>query len=53
MMGRIRDDKQFDVIYKTELIKPEPYPQVVFPGWGCDWTKGGVKKGQDVHIEGT
>jgi urea transport system substrate-binding protein len=51
MMGRIRDDKQFDVIYKTELIKPDPYPQVVFPGWGCDWTKGGVTKGKEVHIE--
>jgi urea transport system substrate-binding protein len=53
MMGRIRDDKQFDVVYKTELIKPDPYPQVVFPGWGCDWTKGGVTKGKEVHIEGT
>jgi urea transport system substrate-binding protein len=53
MMGRIRDDKQFDVVYKTDLIKPDPYPQVVFPGWGCDWTKGGVTKGKEVHIEGT
>jgi urea transport system substrate-binding protein len=53
MMGRIRDDKQFDVVYKTELIKPDPYPQVVFPGWGCDWTKGGVTKGKEVFIEGS
>jgi hypothetical protein len=25
----------------------------VFPGWGCDWTKGGVTKGKEVHIEGS
>jgi len=50
MMGKTREDKQFDVIYKTELLEPIPYPQVAFPGWGCDWTKGGVTKGQEVKI---
>jgi urea transport system substrate-binding protein len=39
-MGRTRDDKQFDVIHSTDLIAPDPYPQVAFPGKGCDWTKG-------------
>jgi len=52
MMGKTRDDKQFDVIYKTALLEPVPYPQVAFPGWGCDWTKGGVTKGQEVKIGG-
>src|SRR5437870_9991952 len=50
LMGKIRDDKQFDVVYSTKLLEPVPYPQVAFPGWGCDWTKGGVKKGTAVKI---
>lgn len=49
-MGRIRDDKQFDVIFSTELIEPEPYPQIAFPGWSVDWTKDGIKKGAKVEI---
>jgi urea transport system substrate-binding protein len=49
-MGKTRDDKQFDVIHKTDLIEPVPYPQVAFPGWGCDWTKGGVTKGVEVKV---
>jgi len=28
-----------------------PYPQVAFPGWGCDWTKGGVTEGTAVEIK--
>jgi len=44
LMGKIRDDKQFDVVYRTDLISPDPYPQVAFPGWGCDWTKGAKVK---------
>jgi urea transport system substrate-binding protein len=44
-MGKIRDDKQFDIVYKTEPIDPEPYPQIVFPGWHCDWTKGPPVRG--------
>ncbi len=51
LMGKIRDDKQFDVVYKTDLIAPDPYPAVAFPGWSCDWTKGGVTKGKEVKIE--
>jgi urea transport system substrate-binding protein len=49
-MGKTRDDKQFDVIHKTDLIEPVPYPQVAFPGWGCDWTKGGVTRGVEVKV---
>jgi urea transport system substrate-binding protein len=51
MMGKIRDDKQFEVIYKTAPIEPVPYPPVAFPGWGCDWTKGGVTRGEKVEIK--
>ena len=51
MMGKIRDDKQFDIVYKTpDLIEPDPYPQFAFKGWSCDWTKGGVVKGEPVKI---
>jgi urea transport system substrate-binding protein len=50
MMGKIREDKQFDIVEKTELLEPVPYPQVAFPGWGCDWTKGGVTKGKEVQV---
>ena len=50
-MGRIRNDKQFDIVYTSpKAIKPEPYPQEVFPGWHCDWTKGGVTKGEEVSF---
>ena len=56
MIGKIRNDRQFDIIYKTSLIEPVPYPPVAFPGWSCDWTKGGVIKGlpavlRDQHRE--
>jgi urea transport system substrate-binding protein len=49
-MGKTRDDKQFDVVFKTDLLEPIPYPQIAFPGWGCDWTKGGVTKGAEVPV---
>ncbi len=39
LMGKIRDDKQFDIVHKTGLIAPDPYPQIAFPGKHCDWTK--------------
>ncbi len=43
-MGKIRDDKQFDIVFSSKgLIEPEPYPQIAFPGMGCDWTKGMTK----------
>ena len=49
-MGKIRDDKQFDIIYKTPPIEPDPYPQVAFPGWKVDWTSTGLKKGKKVDF---
>ncbi len=49
-MGRIRDDKQFDVIYSTPLLAPEPYPQIAFPGWSVDWTRGGITQGKKVKV---
>ncbi len=52
-MGKVRDDKQFDIVFTSpQLIEPDPYPQVAFPGWHCDWTKGGVTKGADVKVGG-
>jgi urea transport system substrate-binding protein len=50
-MGRVRDDRQFDIIYEApEWTEPEPYPQVAFPGWHCDWAQGGITKGPAVRI---
>ena len=49
-MGKIRGDKQFDIVYETPPIEPDPYPQVAFPGWSVDHTKGGIKKGAAVKI---
>ena len=50
-LGKIRDDRQFDVVYETKSwIEPEPYPQIAFPGWSCDWTKGGITKGKFVQV---
>ena len=49
-MGKIRDDGQFEIIYKTSPIEPDPFPQVAFPGWSCDWTAGGLKVGPRVTI---
>jgi urea transport system substrate-binding protein len=50
-MGRVRADRQFDIIYESpSWIEPDPYPQVAFPGWHCDWTKGGITRGPEVKI---
>ncbi len=41
-LGKIRDDRQFDIVYETpEWIRPDPYPAVAYPNDDCDWTKGG------------
>ncbi len=41
-LGRIRDDRQFDVVYESkEPIRPEPYPPPL-NARDCDWTKGGL-----------
>jgi urea transport system substrate-binding protein len=52
MMGKIREDKQFDIIYKTAPIEPDPYPQIAFPGWSVDWSGNGLTKGAPVKIGG-
>jgi urea transport system substrate-binding protein len=50
-LGQILDNKQFKIIFETpEWIPPDPYPQVAFPGWSCDWTKGGITAGKAVQI---
>ena len=50
-LGKIRDDRQFDIVFETkEWIQPEPYPQIAFPGWSVDHTKAGITKGKDVKV---
>ena len=52
-LGRIRPDRQFDIVYQSRgPIDPDPYPQVAFPGWSCDWTQDGVVRGEEVDIDG-
>jgi urea transport system substrate-binding protein len=51
MIGKIKKDKQFDIIFKSPgLVEPDPYPQFAFKGWSCDWTKSGLVKGEPVKI---
>ena len=33
-----------------DLIAPDPYPEIAFPGWSVDWTKDGIKKGKEVKV---
>ena len=52
-LGKIRADRQFDIVHESESpIDPDPYPQIAFPGWSCDWTKNGVTRGEEVDING-
>jgi urea transport system substrate-binding protein len=52
-VGRIRADRQFDIIHSSaEPLDPDPYPQLAFPGWSVDWTKGGITRGAEVDIDG-
>ena len=51
-LGRVGKNRQFEIVYQSaDSIAPDPYPQSVFPGWSCDWTNGGVKKGAEVKID--
>ena len=51
-LGRVGKNRQFESVYQSaDSIAPDPYPQSVFPGWSCDWTNGGVKKGAEVKID--
>ena len=50
-VGRIRSDRQFDIVYEApRLLTPDPFPQDAFPGWRCDWTRGGLIKGEPVDV---
>ena len=50
-IGRIRADRQFEILYESPRpIAPDPYPPVAFPGWHCDWTQGGITRGEPVRI---
>jgi urea transport system substrate-binding protein len=52
-MGRIREDRQFDIVHESpDWIAPDPYPSIAFPGWSCDWTSGGITRGETVTIPG-
>jgi urea transport system substrate-binding protein len=52
-LGRIRGDRQFDVMEASATpIEPDPYPQIAFPGWSVDWTRGGLTRGAEVDIDG-
>jgi urea transport system substrate-binding protein len=52
-IGRIRGDRQFDIVHESAgSIDPDPYPQLAFPGWSVDWTKGGITRGAEVDIDG-
>jgi urea transport system substrate-binding protein len=52
-LGRIRGDRQFELVKESQApIPPDPYPQFAFPGWKCDWTKGGLERGPEVKIDG-
>lgn len=50
-LGQVREDRQFDIVYESkDWIEPDPYPEFAFPGWSCDWTKGGMTRGPEVNI---
>ena len=52
-LGRVRPDRLCDVVVSSEApLAPDPYPQIAFPGWKCDWTKGGLQRGPEVSIDG-
>lgn len=51
-LGKIRPDRQFDLVYESkDWIAPDPFPSFAFPGWTCDWTRGGLQKGPPPTID--
>jgi urea transport system substrate-binding protein len=51
-LGKIRPDQQFEIVFESpEWIRPEPFPAFAFPDWSCDWTRGGLRKGNPVPID--
>ncbi len=52
-VGRIRSDRQFDIVHASDApLDPDPYPQIAFPGWRCDWTADGLTRGPEVALDG-
>jgi urea transport system substrate-binding protein len=52
-LGRIRSDRQFDIVHASDApLDPDPYPQIAFPGWRCDWTADGLTRGPEVALDG-
>jgi urea transport system substrate-binding protein len=52
-LGRVRRDRLCEVVVSSDApLAPDPYPQIAFPGWRCDWTKGGIERGPEVSIDG-
>ena len=50
-IGRIRSDRQFEIVYEApRTLTPDPFPQNAFPGWRCDWTRGGLTQGPKVDV---
>ncbi len=50
-VGKIREDRQFNVVYDSQsLIPPDPYPEIAFPGWNCDWARGELTEGKYIPI---
>ena len=50
-LGRIGIERQFEIVYESkDLIAPDPFPAFAFPGWECDWTRGGLIKGPVPNI---
>jgi urea transport system substrate-binding protein len=50
-IGRARGDGQFDIVYESpSVIPPDPYPNVAFPGWNCNWSRGGITQGERIRI---
>lgn len=51
-IGKIREDGQFDVVWKTkEWVAPEPWSNVTYPGRACDWSGDG-KGSYDTAADG-
>jgi urea transport system substrate-binding protein len=41
-IGKIREDGQFDVVWKTKgWVHPEPWSKVTYASRSCDWSSGG------------
>ena len=50
-LGRLGLDRQFEIVYESkDLIAPDPFPSFAFPGWECDWTRGGLTKGPSPNM---